>query len=191
MNDMELNEMRQQMALLKEKLDQQQIINEQLLRQTIDRKISTISRISLRKRIYLIACIFIIPPMLVSAVQTPLWFAIATAGMLAVSLIYHEVFMDHISTEDVNRMGFAEVSLKALRVKEQGARWLWIGIPMLIAWVLAFIYVVLHSDVFEGAEEMIVGGLVTGIIVGAVLGYAIYRRQQQLIDDLRYSLDEN
>ena len=133
MNDMELNEMRQQMALLKEKLDQQQIINEQLLRQTIDRKISTISRISLRKRIYLIACIFIIPPMLVSAVQTPLWFAIATAGMLAVSLIYHEVFMDHISTEDVNRMGFAEVSLKALRVKEQGARWLWIGIPMLIA----------------------------------------------------------
>ena len=61
---MELNELRQQMALLKEKIDSQQIVNEQLVRQTVDRKVSTISRVRRVKRIYLFAALFFVPPMM-------------------------------------------------------------------------------------------------------------------------------
>lgn len=59
---MELNELRQQMALLKEKIDNQQIVNEQLVRQAINQKVSTISRVRRVKRIYLIASLFLSPP---------------------------------------------------------------------------------------------------------------------------------
>lgn len=62
MDNMELNELRQQMALLKEKIDNQQIVNEQLVRQAINQKVSTISRVRRVKRIYLIASLFLVPP---------------------------------------------------------------------------------------------------------------------------------
>ena len=188
MDNMELNELRQQMALLKEKIDNQQIVNEQLVRQAINQKVSTISRVRRVKRIYLIASLFLVPPMLTRLVETPMWFAMATAAMLAIAVIYHELIMEHINTEDVNRLSSMEISQKALRIKEQGAQWLWVGIPMLVAWVGTFAWVVLHSEAFDGAAEELLGGLITGVVIGAVLGYAIYRRQQRMIDDLRKSL---
>lgn len=188
MDNMELNELRHQMALLKEKIDNQQIVNEQLVRQAINQKVSTISRVRRVKRIYLIASLFLIPPMLTRLVETPIWFAIATAVILAIAVIYHELIMEHINTEDVNRLNSMEISQKALRIKEQGTQWLWVGIPMLVAWVCTFAWVVLHSEAFDGAAEEMLGGLITGVVIGAVLGYVIYRRQQRMIDDLRESL---
>ena len=189
-NNMELNEMRQQMNILKEKLNRQEIISERLLRKAIDRKISTIDCWHRRKRFYLIGCIIFVPALLFKVVHTPFWFALATLAMLAISLIYHEMLMEPLTSEDLNRCGALEVSRKALRLKEQGARWLWIGIPMLIAWMMTFIYLILNMAEFDGGEQEILGGLSTGIVIGSIIGFIIYRRQQRLIDDLRDSLEQ-
>ena len=43
-NDLQLQEMRQQMTELKQQLDRQQIVNEQLLRQSMTSKMSWIKR---------------------------------------------------------------------------------------------------------------------------------------------------
>lgn len=185
----ELEEMRQQLSLLKEKLSQQEILNDQLVRQAIEGKVRYIGCFSRRKRIWLVMSILIIPGIMVSAVGMPLWFALATAAFFAISLIYHEVFMEHISTDDINRHGLAEVSRKALLIKQQGARWLWIGIPGVLIWLVTFAYLVLQRTDYEDQGQYILYGMAFGLLIGATLGYIMYRRQQRMIDDLRESIE--
>ncbi len=121
MSDIELQEMRRQMGLLKEKLSRQEIVNDQLLRRTVESKLSRIGFHRKIKRAYIILCIIFLPALLVKVVEMPVWFAIATVAMLAVSLVYHEAFMEHISADDLNRCDLLAINHKALRLKEQGA----------------------------------------------------------------------
>lgn len=188
MTDMEFQEMRQQMDLLKEKLNRQEVVNEQLMRRTTESRLNRLSFNRRVKRIYLILCMVVIPAMLVEGVGLPVWFSLATVAMLAISLVYHEAFMEHISADDLNRYSIHEISNKAVRLKEQGARWLWIGIPMLIAWLVTFIYVVQQRFDLEAEGQYVLYGIVSGIIIGASLGFIIYRKQRRMIDDLRSDL---
>ena len=188
MTDKDFQEMRQQMDLLKEKLNRQEVINDQLMRRTIESRLNRLSLHRKIKRIYLILCIFFLPGFLVKTVEMPIWFALATAAMLAIALVYQEAFMEHISADDLNRCSTMEISNKAIRLKEQGARWLWIGIPMVIVWLLTFVYVVIQQSDFETEGQYILYGIIFGIIFGASLGFMIYRKQQRMIDDLRSDL---
>lgn len=185
MTDKDFEEMRQQMELLKEKLNRQEVVNEQLMHRTIETKLNRLSFNRRIKRIYMILCMVFIPGLLVKGVGLPMWFGLATVAMLALSLVYHEAFMEHISADDLNRYSIHEISEKALRLKEQGARWLWIGIPMVIVWLITFIYVVQHRFDLEAGGESILYGIAFGIIIGASLGFIIYRRQRRMIDELR------
>ena len=177
MTDKDFQEMRQQMDLLKEKLNQQEVVNNKLMRRTTETRLNRISLNHRIKNIYLVLCIFIIPGLLVKIVGMPIWFALATVAMLAISLVYHAAFMEHISTDDLNRCSLKEIGEKAIRLKEQGARWLWIGIPMLIAWLITFVYVVLKQSDFETEGQYLLYGIAFGVIVGAALGFIIYRAQ--------------
>ena len=185
----ELEDMRQQLSLLKEKLNRQEILNDQLVHQALEGKIRYIDSFSRRKRIWLITCMLFVPGILISAVGIPVWFALTTAAFFAISLIYHEVYMEHISTDDINRRGLAEVNRKALLIKEQGARWLWIGIPLLLMWLAVFAYLVLQQTDYEEQGQYILYGMAFGLLIGATLGYIMYRRQQRMIDDLRDSIE--
>ena len=176
------------MDLLKEKLNRQEVVNEQLMRRTTESRLNRLSFNLRVKRIYLIVCMIVIPAMLVEGVGLPVWFSLATVAMLAISLVYHEAFMEHISADDLNRYSIHEISNKAVRLKEQGARWLWIGIPMLIAWLVTFIYVVQQRFDLEAEGQYVLYGILSGIIIGASLGFIIYRKQRRMIDDLRSDL---
>jgi hypothetical protein len=98
--------------------------------------------------------------------------------------------MEHISTDDLNRLSMTQLSEKAIHLKEQGARWIWVSIPMLIAWMAAFFYVVLNRSDYETEGKYIVYGLSIGIIIGACLGTIIYKKQQRMIDDLRSEIQQ-
>ena len=188
MTDLEFLEMRQQMDLLKEKLSRQEVVNEQLMRKTVETRLNRLSFNRKIKSAYIILCMIFIPWLLVECVELPMWFGLATAAMLALSLVYHEAFMEHISADDLNRYSTKEISEKAVRLKEQGARWLWVGIPMLIAWLVTFIYVVQHRFDLQAEGKSILYGIAFGIIIGACLGVIIYRKQRRMVDDLRYDI---
>lgn len=185
MTDMEFQEMRQQMELLKEKINRQEVVNDQLMRRTTESRLNRLSLNRRIKRAYLIFCIIFIPGLLVKVVEMPMWFALATVALLCISLVYHEAFMEHICADDLNRCSLLEISQKAIRLKEQGARWIRVGIPMLIVWLIAFTYIVLQQSDFETEGQYILYGIAFGIVIGASLGFIIYRKQQQMIDDLR------
>ncbi|MBQ9285982.1 MAG: hypothetical protein IJ209_06865 [Bacteroidaceae bacterium] len=185
MTDKDFEEMRQQMDLLKEKLNRQEVVNEQLMRRTIESKLNRLNTNRRFKRIYMISNMVFIPWLLVRGLALPLWFAVVTVGMIALALVYHEAFMEHISADDLNRYSIHEINEKAVRLKQQGARWLRIGIPLIIVWLITFIYVVQHRFDLEAEGESILYGVAIGTIIGACLGFIIYRKQRRMIDYLR------
>ena len=185
MTDKEFQEMRQQMDLLKEKLNRQEVVNEQLMRKAVETRLQRIGLNHKIKRVYMVLCILFIPAFLIGVMELPVWFGIATVAMLALSLVYHEAFMEHVSADDLNRLSMKQISEKAIRLKEQGARWIWISIPMLVAWLVTFCYVVLHRSDYETEGQYILYGISFGIIIGTCLGVIIYKKQQRMIDDLR------
>ena len=190
MNNNELNEMRQQMAVLKDKLNRQEIVNEQLIRNAVRGKISALTRMRRTKLVWLVACIFFVPTMLVKAIGLPVWFAAATALFFAFSLFYHEYYMDGIDDHDLSSKGLLQVSQKAARLKRQTRRWLWFGIPMLLVWMFGFMYLVNNYTWFQIEDNEMATGLVTGLIIGSLIGYLMYRKQQRMVDDLQGAIDE-
>ena len=186
----ELDEMRQQMTLLKDKLNRQQIVNEQLVRDAIKGKISNFTRMRRSKRIWFIACIFFMPPIIVKVIHLPVWFAGATALLFILSFFYREYYMEGIDDHDLSSNGLLQVSQRATRLKRQTRRWLWFGIPMLLLWVLTFIWLVKQDSMLLDFEENILQGLITGLFFGAILGYIMYRRQQRMVDDLQDAIND-
>lgn len=177
--------MRQQMTLLKDKLNRQEIVNEQLVRNAIKGKISNITRMRRVKRVWLIGCLFFVPAIIVKVLALPVWFAALTAFFFAFSLFYHEYYMEGIDDHDLSSRGLLQVSQKAARLKRQTRRWLWIGIPILLIWLLTFMYLINNYTWFNIQDNEILIGLVTGLLLGAFLGFIMYRRQQRMVDDLQ------
>lgn len=190
MNDNELEEMRQQLALLKDKLSQQEIVNEQIVRKAVTGKINALARMRRVKRFWLVACIIFVPVMLIKAIGLPAWFAIATDVFFAFSLFYHEYYMDGIDDHNLSTRGLLQVSQRAARLKRQTKRWLFIGIPLLLVWMATFCYLINNYTWFEIADNEIAIGLVTGLIVGALLGFLMYSKQQRMVDDLQDAIDD-
>ena len=186
----ELDEMRQQMALLKDKLNRQEIVNDQLVRKTVKNKISALTRMRRVKRFWLIACIIFVPVMLIKAIGLPVWFAVATDLFLAFSLFYHEYYMEGIDDHTLSSQGLLQVSEKATRLKRQTKRWLFVGIPLLLVWVLTFMYLINDYTWFQIEDNEIAVGLVTGVILGSFLGFLMYRKQQRMVDDLQDAIED-
>ena len=121
MTDKEFQEMRQQMDLLKEKLNRQEIVNEQLMRKGMESSLNRLNTSRRMKRMSMLLCILFIPGMLIRTLGMPVWFGIVTMTFFALALVYHEVFMEHISTNDLNRLSMKQINEKAVRLKEQGS----------------------------------------------------------------------
>lgn len=190
MNNNELNELRQQMALLKNKLNRQQIVNEQLVRDAVKGKINDLNFLRRRKRMMLCGCIMFVPTVLVTVLDLPVWFAAVTALFFILALVCHEFYMDGIDDRDLSSHGLLQVSQKAARLKRQTHRWLFVGIPLLLVWLLTFCYLVNHYTWFEIEDNEIAIGVLTGFVVGTSLGYLMYRRQQRMVDDLQAAITE-
>ena len=98
--------------------------------------------------------------------------------------------MEGIDDHDLSSNGLLQVSQRATRLKRQTRRWLWVGIPMLLLWVLTFIWLVKQDSMLLDFEENIIQGLITGLFFGAILGYMMYRRQQRMVDDLQDAIND-
>jgi len=189
MSDMELEEMRQQMALLKDKLNNQQIVNEHLVLESIKGKVKTLNRERWRKRFLIVLAIIYCPWACFKLLNMPLWFSIATVVLLLIPFLYDEFAIGTIRQEEVSSHGMVEMGQRVVDMKQRHTRWLWIGIPMLIAWFLAFVVLaVRQSPLSKEDTQYLIFGIVLGAVIGGLIGLRIYRRNQWLLDDLRNSL---
>lgn len=182
-----MEEMRQQIAILKEKLAKQEIVNEKIILKTMKEKMNRLNRDKIKMRMLsvfsLVFCTFVF-----AMAGLPLWFLIATVAMLGYSLFVHEWAYKDIDN-NLSEMNLMEVRKNALHVQTTNAKNMKIGYVIAAIWLGALIFAEYQRGDYhqEFIGYLAIMYVVAGII-GGLVGYNIYRRQQRhaksLIDEI-------
>ena len=189
MEEMNFEEMRNQYAILKEQLNNQEIVNERLIRKSIKMKGKDISYT--KKVVYgsAVFCVIIYP----LTYFTHMWslaFAIVTCLMIMFCVI--ATYRIHKPVENLNLMqdDLATVARVMAKFKKQYDNWLHYVTPaILIPWGIWGCYEVGWSHAPEGSNPWIlIIPLLVGAALGGLVGYKYHRKAvnaaQEIIDDI-------
>ena len=186
-NTYELEEMKQQMLLLKKKLEQQKIVNDKMLRSAMKKKLYGLNK---KARIMFIIGIFVAigaPGYFTLIGFTPL-FCAATALMLLFSAFktfqYHKKLW-RLNLSESNLIELAE-ELTLLRTRYE--RWYRFAWCMIIPWGALMAYEA--TKIF--GEELVwyIGGSAIGLIIGGLTGTRINNNMIRRTDELLEQIDE-
>ena len=173
--DYELDEMRQQMAILKDKLENQTIVNDRFIRRSIKNGVSTINK---RYLVIGIVALAMIPYgywafVMLNGMSIAFWLASCVMMLLVVGfMIYNsQDLRDH----NLMNNNLVDVKRKVAVAKKRDANWLWIGIPIALAWGAWAVYEM--SQKFPD-NEFLVPCLIVCILVGALFGLKVHFKTQ-------------
>ncbi len=179
----DLENMRQQMTTLKNKLNQQEIISDRLVRRSMKNEVNTIAR-----RYYIIMTIglFMIPYgywcfVKLSGLSIFFWVVTCIFMLVCVGATYYT--LRKINDPDMMNRNLVEASKKVAGAKKFEANWLFFGIPAVVLWMSWFLYETyqLHGGAFSNG--LFWGGCVGGII-GAICGIKMHFRTQRQYQDI-------
>ena len=186
-NETQFEDMRQQLNTLKKKLDEQEILNDHLMRRSMRNEVNTISR-----RYYIIMAIglFMVPYgywCFVKLCGLSLFFWIATSIFMLICV--GATFYTNRKISDPNLMNhnLVEARKKVASAKKFEADWLFFGIPAVVLWLGWFMYEVyqIHGGALDNGFFW--GGCIGGII-GAICGlsfnFKTQRQYQDIIDQI-------
>ena len=187
-SDMELDTMRQQMNTLKKKLDQQQIVNDHIIRQSM-RKTAK----SIKTRYYAIMALslLMIPYtylIFIERLGISLAFWIATAVFMLICC--GATYYNSLNVNIPNAMGrnLIEVSSRMARAKKFDANWLFFGIPAVIVWLGWLTWEFYHLDA-ETARYMFYG-IICGGVVGSILGFRMHNKTQEQYQEIIDAIED-
>ena len=186
MKDFDLDNMRQQMETLKKKLEQQEIVNDRILRQSMKK---TANSISVRYYIVMAIGLLMVPYtyfVFYENLGLSLAFSIASGilMLICVGATYYNNL--NLSNSNLMRENLLDVRRRIARAKKFDANWLFFGIPAIIVWLAWLGYEFYQKDA-ETAKLMIIGAVVGGTI-GAIIGFTMHfktqRQYQEIIDQI-------
>ena len=183
----ELEQMRAQLNILKQKLQTQEIVSDQLLRSTMRSRMSWINKyrwIALMSIPFVGLCFL---PATVTG-QFPWWFYGFTMLMVSVSAI-SDFIVNRLSGSTIMNSSLVELSQKLVEMKRLRRLELLIGIPFVIVWIAWMMFEIHNSSEIMfpdnhsvGTAFMIVMGI--GALIGGAIGLSIYLKMQRTNDEL-------
>jgi len=181
----ELEGMKLQIAELKSRLDDQEIINEKVMRKAMRDKVSWMKR---QYYIMMIVAVVGIPYTFwaFSWIGMSIEFSVITVLFFCVAAIYTYYSQNAAINSNLMEESLIEVSHKMIRMKKLNARWLWFGVPFIICWLGWFVY---EIGGMANAKPMLIGGLVGGVI-GAIIGIHNYCKYRKKINEVLSQIKE-
>ena len=191
--DFELDEMRQQMAILKDKLEKQTIVDDRVIRRAIKHNLSTINK---RYLIVSIIAIAMIPYgywafVKLNGLSIPLWIASCVMMLMVVGFCYFNgrAMRDKKLVEG----NLQDTMRRVAAAKKRDANWLWIGIPMVTAWA---IWVGWEMAQKMGAENLkffmpfFIICIVAGILIGLAVHFKTQRHYRNILEQIEDAEDK-
>ena len=182
-NDFELENMRQQMETLKNKLNQQEIVNDRFIRHTMKSTAGDIKR----TYIWLIILSVVMVPYGYWAFVVLSNFSVAFGVATSIFMLVcgGATYYNKRNLTDSNLMtnNLMEVGRRMARAKKFDADWLFFGIPCIILWLAWFFYEVYKQNHDVLTHPMFWAGCVGGII-GAIIGFSIHFKTQRQYQDI-------
>ncbi len=185
--DYELDEMRQQMAILKDKLENQTIVNDRFIRRSIKRGVNTINR---RYLVIGIIALAMIPYgywafVMIGGLSVALWLASCLMMLIVVGfMIYNSRDMRDNALMNGNLL---DVKRKVTQAQKRDANWLWFGIPMALAWGAWAVYEMSQK---MGDNEYIVPCCIVGVLVGALIGLKVHFKTQSRFSEIIEQIED-
>lgn len=187
----ELEQMRSQIGMLKQKLEQQTIVNDRHIRNSMKSNISDLNR-TIRGTIIGGAFAVVFAPMTFLNQGCSPIFVIATAVMLAVCLFLTVVqkinlgkIMDH--TQD----NLVETAKKISKIRTHYKEWYMIAIPMLLVWTGWMIYEMVKAIGTESPTAIgFYCGAGIGLIIGGIVGTYINRKVVRKANEILSQIEE-
>lgn len=172
-----MNEMREQIALLKSKLDKESIVNEKLLREMMKSKARNINR---NAWVSVIASLFVIVMALFCFPNWGLswWFVGATVLLMLVCDFFTWKYHKDISAKTMND-DLLTVAKTMKKLKQNYLNWIKYAVIMVVIW-LGWYIVELVAD--SGSWSTIIPTVVAVLVGGIVGGIVGFRMHKNVID---------
>ena len=172
----ELEEMRSQIGLLKQKLERQTIINDTHIRNSMKSKMSALNRtVGATICAGVFAAIF--SPTYFYLMNFSLTFVIATAIMLVICLVLTIMQKIRLGRIDISQSNLIDAAQKLSSLRKHYMEWYKIAIPMLLIWVGWMFYEFVDKVGLDTPYAIgFCSGCAVGLIVGGVIGHRINRK---------------
>lgn len=171
--------MRLQLETLKKKLDEQQIVNDKLVRRAMSNKMSWIMKFLWTELFVLLPFAVLAFINLKSMVPGMSWYPVIAILVFMLACIVIDLYVNYTSENDWKSENLISTGMKLVKMKR--LRWMQVAINLPIVFIL---FVWLFYDLeFEGKDAMVCGSVVGGVI-GMAIGIGVLIRMNRTNDEL-------
>lgn len=188
----ELEQMRKQYEEMKGRLEQQKIINDELLLNSMKSKVGEIRRIIMFDVILAIIVIVSAPfafhynPV----IQASWAFVGATIALMLTCLFFDMKCQKELDNPSLAGCDMLSYSKSAAKIKQNFRKWLKYAFFMIIPWLIWLsAEILVHSGDKKTAILFIVS-LITGCAIGGIIGYSLDRRVMRICDDIVSQIEQ-
>lgn len=192
MENYDFEEMRNQLAILKNKVDGQELLNEKLLREVVKTKTDIITR---KMKVALACAIF-------SIVSAPIcfhysfhlsWaFVIATDLMMLYCIFLKMRYKRFLSNKTLNSEPLLDVAERMSQFKKDHKRYTFFNIfvilPLWIAWMIVEKYMQHPGEFRLFLGE--ISPMLVGLVIGGCIGFRMYLKIQDTASDIIRQIEE-
>ncbi len=187
--DFELDEMRQQMAILKNKLDDQTIVNDRLIRRAVKNSVSTINK---RYLVISIIAFAMIPYgywafVKLNGLSIPLWIAMS---VLMLAVIGFCIYNGHeMRKNDFVSNNLLDTKRKTLKAQKRDAMWPYFGIPVAIGWA-AWVGWEMTQKLEGDFLKYFIPWFIICVTAGALIGLKVHFKTQRHFRDILEQIED-
>ena len=182
MNETQFEDMRQQMNTLKNKLNQQEIVNDRIIRRSMKKTVGNITR---RYYIIMAIALLMIPYTYVvfilnQELSMAFWIGTSIFMLICAGATYYNSL--NVANSNMMSKNLVEVRHKMAKAKKFDANWLFFGIPAVIAW-LAWLTWELYQKYSDDTRFMLYG-VICGAVLGSIIGIKTHLRTQKQYQEI-------
>jgi hypothetical protein len=186
-NYKELEEMRQQMAILKNKLESQTIVNDRMLRRAMKDSLNWINRTYIWQ---IVITLFVALPYCwwsLRFIGTSVEFTVVTMLFLLYAVCYTVWTGLPLRDKLLMQGELLQVSEIVARAKKRDGDWLLQGIPFLLIWVGWFAYEMYNK---HGYHHQLLISCIIGALIGGAIGLSIHLKTQRKYREILERIEE-
>lgn len=183
----ELEQMKQQMELLKKKLESQSIINDKIMKKAMKGNLGNLNRMG---RIFFVLGILVAmwAPSYFKMLGCTWWFAAGTFIMLVFCALKTMQYHRELWRLNFNESNILETGKKVTTLRNRYNNWQKTAIPMVSVW---FIWLCIESYFIYGADSIwFCGGCAIGGLIGGFIGTRMNKKVISTADSLLEQIKE-
>lgn len=190
MEELNFEEMRNQIAILKTKLDNQDIVNDRMMRNVISSKTNNMKRPIIVSILCALFVIIVAPISFRESLGTSWYFIIGTDVMMLYCILRESLFKRQLRDSDLMNSSLLEVAKRMAEFKKSYKRYtlsnMCLLLPAWIAWLIAETWI--NKTGKEAIFFTVAMGI--GLLIGACIGLWMYFNIQREATDIIKQIEE-